>query len=238
MFVDNPTWIEETFDKKLKDVDLGAVDRCQVVLEFVSELIHASRISRMSFIDWGGGYGLLTRMARDRGLNFKNFDPYVDSLFAGPANLPTLEPCQLILAGEVFLHLENPLQTLLELLKYAPIIVITAVVPPKNLQSDWWYLMKSTGQHIAFFPEKSLEKMALLAGVHLTSDSQFFHVFSKEKLNFSSRLVVNYRGIAFLRSYLRVGARNLMRALGRSKSLTEGDQTELIESRDEIERAE
>ena len=229
-WVMDPVWLEDSFGAELNNLDIGAVDRCSVVLDFVEVLIRREKISAGTFVDWGGGYGLMTRMARDRGLDFRNFDPFVKQLFAGPAQLETMVPADLVVASEVFLHLPDPVAALGDLIASGSRVLLTAVVLNGVPEKDWWYLMPSTGQHVAFFTPGSLREMARRTGSTLATDGRFFHVFSREKMRLSSRAVVRSRSLAYslaMLNHLRFVA---LRAMGRNPSRTPGDQQLMMQS--------
>ena len=229
-FVANPFWLSGSFYETLQPLDIGTVDRCSLVLDFVQAITRVSSWRADSkFIDWGGGYGLMTRMARDRGINMANFDPYVQPLFSSPANLDNLCPAQVIVASEVFLHIENPLDVLDQLLSFSPVVIITAVVPPDRVSPDWWYLMPDTGQHVSFYPVSTLKKMAEITRTHLISDGRFFHIFSRKELPFRTRTIVRSRFLTFGISYVLNGLLLASRSLNRSRSLTQIDH-EVIRS--------
>ena len=223
-FVINPNWLTGSFTETLQQLDIGTVDRCSLVLDFVQTVARVSSWpARSRFIDWGGGYGLMTRMARDRGINMANLDPYVQPLFSAPANLDKLCPAEVIVASEVFLHIEKPLEVLAQLLSFSPVVIITAVVPPDHVSPDWWYLMPDTGQHVSFYPISTLKKMAEMTGTKLMSDGRFFHVFSRTELPFRTRALVRSRFLTFASSYVLEGLLLVSRSLNRSKSLTQID---------------
>jgi hypothetical protein len=229
-FVVVPTWLGGSFSETLQSLDIGTVDRCALVLDFVQTVARVSswHIDNR-FIDWGGGYGLMTRMPRDRGMNMANFDPYVQPLFSAPANLEKLCPAEVIVASEVFLHVENPLDALAQLLSFSPVVIITAVVPPDHISPDWWYLMPDTGQHVSFYPVSTLKKLAEMTEAKLLTDGRFFHIFSREELPFRTRAVVRSRFLTFGISYILDGLSLATRSLHRSRSLTQSDH-EVIRS--------
>lgn len=224
----DPTWLEESFGVELNSLDLGSVDRCGVVLDFVEVLVRREKISNGTFVDWGGGYGLMTRMARDRGLDFRNFDPYVRPLFAGPAQLKAMESADLVVASEIFLHLPDPVASLSELLQSGERVLLTAVVLKGVPERDWWYLMPSTGQHVAFFTTGSLREMARRTGSTFVTDGRFFHVFSKDKMRLSTRAVIRSRSLAYSLAMLNHLRLLVLRALGRNPSRTPGDQQMML----------
>lgn len=228
IFVQEPIWLESSFHDELNVLDLGSVDRCGIVLDFLEVLVRSERLASSTILDWGGGYGLLTRMARDRGLDCVNFDPYVNDLFSGPARVRTEVTAGLTVASEVFLHIPDPLSALNNLLAYSDIVLVTAVVPPLDISDEWWYLMPETGQHVAFFPVSALEELARRSGTRIHTDGRFFHVFTRRPLRLRTKLVVRSRAVAYGTAILVHIRRQIRRSVGRNPSLTPADQRELM----------
>lgn len=225
-------WLEQSFSEELNELDLGSVSRCLLVADFVSA-VFAPRHCDYRILDWGGGDGLLTRLLRDRGINCKWFDPYVKPRFVGDALYQSKSHVDVTVVSEVFLHLTDPVSTLRSLLSDSDVVVATAVVPPKKLNSEWWYLMPDTGQHVSFYPKSALRALARQTNSHLCTDGRFFHVFSHGRLPFAKRLMIKVRALAFVFAYLQHGVGMLRVALGRSVSLTPSDQKRLIDARRE-----
>jgi hypothetical protein len=134
-------------------------------------------------------------------------------------------------ASEVFLHLTDPLYALRSLLAISEVVVITAVVPPKQIEPNWWYLMPESGQHVSFYPIVSLKELARLTGTQLSSDRRFFHVFSHRRLSIWTRTLIRLRFLAFGVAFVQQGSRLVRTALGNSNSLTLADQARLIQKR-------
>ena len=222
--VKDPAWIDGSFGPELNKFDLGAIDRSLIVADFVEVLSHLVTGMRTSSLDWGGGYGLLTRMCRDRGSNMTNYEPFVRPLFSGPAQVYELHYCDLILASEVFLHLTEPLTHLTRLLTYADSVLVTAVVPPHRISTNWWYLMPQTGQHVSFFPIKSLEELASKTNTFLYTDKRFFHLFSRRRLSIFQRTAITWRPLLYFLVFCFQIKRTVFRAGGKSVSLTPSDQ--------------
>lgn len=231
MFVQEPVWLESSFHDELNVLDLGSVDRCGIVLDFLEVFARSERLASSTILDWGGGYGLLTRMARDRGLDCVNFDPYVKDLFSGPARVTSEVAAGITVASEVFLHLPDPLSVLKILLKHSDSVLVTAVVPPLDVAANWWYLMPETGQHVAFFPVSALEELARHTGTRLHTDGRFFHVFTRRTLRVRTRLLVRSRVATYGLALLGHVLRQVKRSMGRNPSLTPADQRELMEQR-------
>ena len=103
-YIANPHWLDESFSSELNDLDIGSVDRCLVLADFVEVLIRSMKSSKSRFLDWGGGSGLLSRIMRDRGLDFVSHDIYTRPLFVESSSNLNSETFELITMSEVALH--------------------------------------------------------------------------------------------------------------------------------------
>jgi len=227
-FVKNPHWLAASFSSELNDLDIGSVDRCLVLADFVQVLIQSMNNPNRRFLDWGGGYGLLARIMRDRGVDFISHDIYTRPLFVQPYQIEENDFFGLITMSEVALHLTDPVPIFADILKFTNTLVFTAVIAPDVIPNDWWYLMPDTGQHVAIYHKETLQALAHKLGVHLTSDGRYFHVLHRERLNLKSRLVIKFRAFAFGLVWLNTAVRFIKRGLGKSSSLTSGDQINMI----------
>jgi hypothetical protein len=72
--------------------------------------------------------------------------------------------------------------------KYSDTIIFSTLVLPKQLPStnDWWYYAFHHGQHIAFYPVKSIQILAEKFGATFYSNGTNFHMLSKKKFNQTS----------------------------------------------------
>jgi hypothetical protein len=128
MFYPDQDWIKESFSEKLNSLDVGSVDRVLFVSEFLTELIFAQKLTNETFIDFGGGYGLQTRVLRDRGFNFKNYDPYVVPIFCADFQARLDESFRLLSLIEVCLHFEDPIYEFRKLIQIADYLFFTTVI--------------------------------------------------------------------------------------------------------------
>jgi hypothetical protein len=229
VYANNPEWIQGSFTKQLNQLDLGSVDRSLILADFMEVFCRSNNLRGAKSLDWGGGYGLLTRIMRDRGFNFFNYDPFVEDLFSGPSVGSPDEKYDCICISEVLLHLPDPRSTLKQLMGQCDYLLVTAVVPPSDISSSWWYLMPDTGQHISLFPVKTLKSIADQIGVHLTTDGRFFHLFHTPHMSFLRKTILRKRAFVFgLATWFSV-KRNVLRGFGRTESLTKRDQDVLIQ---------
>ena len=227
-YISNPHWLDESFSSELNDLDIGSVDRCLVLADFVEVLIRSMKSSKSRFLDWGGGYGLLSRIMRDRGLDFASHDIYTRPLFVESSSNLNSETFELITMSEVALHLVDPVPVFTKIMESTDVLVFTAVIAPTVIPNDWWYLMPDTGQHVAIYHEETLQVLAKKLGVQVTSDGRFFHVLHRKSLGVKSRLLIKSRPLAFAFAWFYATARLAKRGLGRNESLTPADQARLI----------
>ena len=227
-YIANPHWLDESFSSELNDLDIGSVDRCLVLADFVEVLIRSMKSSKSRFLDWGGGYGLLSRIMRDRGLDFVSHDIYTRPLFVESSSNLIIETFELITMSEVALHLVDPVPVFTKIMESTDILVFTAVIAPTVIPNDWWYLMPDTGQHVAIYHDETLQALAKKLGVQVTSDGRFFHVLHRKSLGVKSRLIIKSRPLAFAFAWFNATIRLIKRGLGKNSSLTPADQAKLI----------
>jgi hypothetical protein len=139
------------------------------------------------YVDAAGGYGLLTRLMRDRGFEFYWQDKYCPNILArGFEYSQGQEGCESVTAFEVLEHLVDPLSFINDSLKTTgakSFIFSTELYegsPPEP--KDWWYYSLATGQHIGFFTRKTLETLAKKLGLTYLS-SNGLHIFSQKPIN-------------------------------------------------------
>jgi hypothetical protein len=227
-FIANPHWLAESFSSELNDLDIGSVDRCLILADFVEVLIRFQKWSKLRFLDWGGGYGLLARIMRDRGLDFGSHDMYTRPLFVEQSEISESDTFELVTMSEVALHLTDPVPVFKKILESTNTLVFTAVIAPNKIPNDWWYLMPDTGQHVGIYHQETLEALANQLGVRITSDGRFFHVLHRERLGIKSHLVIKFRPLVFAFAWFHATARLVKRGLGKNISLTPADQADLI----------
>jgi hypothetical protein len=226
-FVENPTWLAESFKSSLNQFDVGSADRSLIVSGFVRSVFSRRKASAVKVLDFGGGDGLATRTLRDAGLDCRWEDPYCQPVFAVGPDHSQINRFDLVFMSEVALHLTDPLETIKTLMSRSDRLLMTAVVPPESITTDWWYLMPQTGQHVAFYPVKTLKWIASELSVHLVTDGKFFHLFSSVPPSLLERARFKVPQIAMLRwKALEIGDL-IRRGLGRSKGLTASDQQAL-----------
>jgi hypothetical protein len=196
----DPDWLDAAYADPIADIDVGLASRCIMLARHAEAIIRAERLGDRRHLDYGGGYGLLTRLLRDRGIDMRHYDPYAPNLFAqGRDGLPTASyGCVTMI--EVLEHLLDPLETIRSLSTRADLIVVSTVLVPAGRTdiSDWWYLIPDLGQHVTFYTVSALQAIATECGYRLTTDGMGLHVFSTSRLRPLARIAVRHHRAADL----------------------------------------
>ena len=204
---DAPTWLEEAYSDAIAKLDIGLLDRCQILANVTAMVLRSERLRGGSFLDWAGGYGTLTRLMRDRGFDFAHSDPFASNIFAegherpsdaeGPG--PDVERYDLVTAFEVLEHLEDPVAALAPLARSTDLLLMTTqVLPdPAPRPGEWDYYALETGQHITFYTGSSLEHLARRLGFDGVVTSNLVHLFHRGKVSATTRALVRRPGVAY-----------------------------------------
>ncbi|QEG00963.1 hypothetical protein Mal15_50390 [Stieleria maiorica] len=182
---EEPYWLEEAYNHAIIPSDVGLIARNERLSRVVDRLLRYVYPQAFYCLDYGGGYGMFTRMMRDRGHHFLHRDPYCQNLFApGLEGEPSAGGFDFLTALEVFEHFDNPHRELQVLDATADHwFVSTEPVPdPAPQPGQWWYYVLDGGQHISLWSKRALQTVAAHYGRQLISH-RGVHVFSKTKTN-------------------------------------------------------
>jgi hypothetical protein len=160
---EKPYWLDEAYQEAISDTDTGLVSRNVANSALLEVILAGLSIEKGKFLDVAGGYGLLTRLMRDKGFDCYTTDKYCRNLFA-----KTFEPspqfaADALFAFEVLEHVEDPLQFLGEVFnQYSckTMIFSTLTFAYPIPSKDWWYYSFESGQHITFYQPRTLSLLA------------------------------------------------------------------------------
>lgn len=159
-----PYWLEEAYAPRGIGFDGGMATRTiQIVIDTLALLYQLKMDGKKLYIDFGGGTGLFTRLMRDHGFNFFHYDKYEQPYFSNPYNLNDLASFRphVITAYEVLEHLPNPAEVLDDFFRRTPELILFGTdifhVP---VDPSWPYLALPSGQHVFFYSETGLNKIA------------------------------------------------------------------------------
>ena len=99
------------------------------------------------FLDYGGGYGLFTRLMRDVGFDYYWSDPFTQNLFAKGFEFDSrYGEFELITCFETFEHFTDPMRELTSMMKFSSnIFLSTELLPiPIPSPSEWYYYAPET----------------------------------------------------------------------------------------------
>jgi 2-polyprenyl-3-methyl-5-hydroxy-6-metoxy-1,4-benzoquinol methylase len=220
---ETPYWLEEAYNSPITSTDIGLLYRNQSVIPYIENLInHFIKEQEKRYLDYAGGYGVLTRMMRDRGYNFYRQDKYCQNMFAEYFDLDNLTNQErrfdLVTAFEVFEHLTKPAKEIKGMLEYSSNIFFSTELQPKNDLENWWYIAPESGQHVSFYTLKSLEILAEIQNMKLFSNKKNLHYITSNPTmtNFKFKLI----GSSIFNF--------LSRRIKRNHSLISSDYTNLI----------
>lgn len=183
---EEPYWLDEAYSSAITKLDVGLTHRNLMLSGSVGKLLLDYFNYNGVFLDYAGGYGLFTRLMRDKGFNFYNTDKFCQNLFAEYFDIKDL-PCktkfEAVTAFEVLEHLVNPIKDIQEMLEFSENLIFSTELQPQTIEkiSDWSYFSTETGQHIAFYNEASLKVIAKQLGFNFYTDGKFLHLFTKKK---------------------------------------------------------
>lgn len=180
---ETPYWLDEAYSDAIISTDIGLVSRNQRFAKIASRLLRHAFPSVEQCVDYGGGYGMFTRMMRDLGHDFAHYDPMCQNLFAkGLEAEPQGHRYGLLTAFEVWEHMAEPHQDIAKMDAMADHwLVSTLLVPDPAPQPDqWWYYVLDGGQHVALWSQRALQAVASQYGRHLVSTKHGLHLLAKE----------------------------------------------------------
>ena len=176
----SPDWLKEAYRDAITATDLGLLQRCVRSARRIRSLLAAAGVVRAPVLDWGGGYGTLTRLLRDAGIDCLHWDPHCRNLFAqGFEACPTSNRWGAVVALEVFEHLLDPWEFLHEATSISDLVIFSSeVVAEPAPPPGWHYYAIEHGQHVGFLSKRGLDLVAEKTGMHAMS-LRSLHVLSR-----------------------------------------------------------
>lgn len=187
LYTESPYWLEEAYEDSITNVDTGIMKRTVRNVLITNVLMHFFFNKTACYLDYGGGYGIFTRMMRDLGYNWLWYDKYSENLVARGFEYNQQQGVKLITAFELFEHFDSPIEELEKLFSISNNILFSTLIYDKDLKyknfEDWWYYVPETGQHIGFYSQRTLEYLAKKFNVYYYKISDDLHLFLNHRLN-------------------------------------------------------
>lgn len=187
---EEPHWLGEAYSSAITQLDIGLPYRNYTLADRVGKILAENFDTKKIYLDYAGGYGLFTRLMRDKGFNFYHTDKYCQNIFANYFDLQDLKDnskFELTTTFEVFEHLANPMEEIKQILEFSDSLLFSTELQPKNISKvdDWSYFSTETGQHVSFYSSAALEYIADKLGYNFYSDGNFLHLFTKHKFGYN-----------------------------------------------------
>ncbi len=162
LFVKEPFWLEEAYSDAIASIDTGIMLRNMEMVEKADFLISTYYGKEHFFLDYGGGYGIFTRMMRDRGYQYLWYDKFAEPLLARGFEYCN-QKITAVTAFELFEHFIEPIKEIEEIFKFSKEVIFSTVCYGTDLKlpdEEWSYFAYESGQHTVFYSEKTLKFIA------------------------------------------------------------------------------
>jgi len=181
-----PFWLSEAYRQVINDSDCGILSRNLEYRRISSTVLFFLFGRARQFLDYGGGYGIFTRLMRDVGFDFYWHDKYACNLISKGFEWPEgMWDIELVTAFELIEHLEYPLLELEKIFIISRNILFSTFLLPDPVPhaNDWWYYNPHHGQHISFYSLKTLGFIAKKYRLYLHSNKRDLHLFTTKYIN-------------------------------------------------------
>jgi hypothetical protein len=201
---EKPYWLEEAYKESINITDTGLIGR-NINLSKVVSILCYFLFNDKKYLDFGGGYGILTRILRDVGFDFYWHDPYTRNLFAKgfEYNLENRERLEAVTSFETFEHFPDPVNEINKIVNISDnVIFTTELYNHKNVPDteEWWYYSLEHGQHISFYSLETLKFIAKKYNMNLYSNKRDIHLLSKKRSKIKIYLIfILFNNSAFFR---------------------------------------
>ncbi len=181
---EEPYWLKEVYSNSVSITDTGIMLRNITCSKITAVVLYFLFKKFNKFLDFGGGYGIFTRLMRDIGFDFYWYDPHSINLLArGFETKNKNYKYELVTAFEVFEHFAEPIKEIESMLQFSGNILFSTELLPSTLPKprEWWYYALKSGQHISFYSYRTLKCIAQKYNMNLCSNGENFHLFIKNR---------------------------------------------------------
>lgn len=215
-------WLKEAYSDPISIIDTGIMVRNIDSSKITAVILYFLFNKYGKFLDYGGGYGIFTRLMRDIGFDFYWHDLYSPNLVArGFESKSNSLKYELITSFESFEHFTEPIKEIESMIQFSDNVLFSTDLLPSTLPKpeEWWYYALEGGQHISFYSYKTLRYIAQKYNMNLCSNSRNYHLFTKN-------CKINNKLFNFLLKYQKYGLFFYVKK--KMKSLTVDDMNLLI----------
>jgi hypothetical protein len=185
LFVTEPSWLNEAYQEPINIYDTGIIARNLGLSKKTAIILYYLFDHRGQFLDYSGGYGILTRMMRDIGFDYYWCDQYANNVmsrgFEGKIHDARYE---LVTLFEVLEHLSFPLDEISKIFKLTDNILFTTALLPDPIPQleEWDYYGADHGQHISFYTKKTLWQISQIFRCQFYQIQKGLFLFSRNNI--------------------------------------------------------
>lgn len=195
MQTETPYWLDEAYANSINLTDTGYVTRNVFLSKKILLLFLMLFDKQAVFLDYAGGYGILTRLMRDYGLDFYWSDLYTKNIFAQGFAYDEIKSKDIaaITCLECFEHFVSPREELEKILCISRNIFFSTRLLPAGKIPDgsWEYYGFDHGQHVAFYSLKTFRYLAAKYKLNYYTNGADLHLFTaKKKAGFLFKLAL------------------------------------------------
>lgn len=187
---EKPYWLDEAYSSAISSSDTGIIARNEILSKVATFILRCCCDKNGKFLDFGGGYGIFTRMMRDYGFNFFWYDKYASNILARgfEGDIGSGKIYSGITSFENFEHFEEPIKELKLMLELSDFILFSTHLLPDQIPApdQWWYYCLEHGQHVSFYSKKTFEYIAGEMNLQFASNGVNIHILAKKQ--FSNKL--------------------------------------------------
>lgn len=117
---EEPYWLNEAYRSPISIIDTGVMSRNIGSSKITSVVLYFLFKKFNKFLDFGGGYGIFTRLMRDIGFDFYWYDPHSTNLLARGFEIKSKNyKYKLVTAFEVFEHFTEPTKEIESIIQFS-----------------------------------------------------------------------------------------------------------------------
>jgi hypothetical protein len=182
---EEPTWLDKAYSDVIAKSDIGLIWRNIHFSDLLEKFLLNMYPQTGRCLDFGGGYGMFTRIMRDKGFDFHWQDDFCKNMFAEGFEGSLNDQYDVITAFEVFEHLPDPHETISKLIEKCQVLVFSTEMNDEVKDfENWWYRAELSGQHVSFFSKGAMMYLSDKYKVnYYTCDNGALRILSKIKFD-------------------------------------------------------
>ncbi|MBS4062394.1 MAG: class I SAM-dependent methyltransferase [Bacteroidetes bacterium] len=181
---EEPYWLDEAYSESINVSDTGYIQRNINLSQKLTILLALFFDRKEKFLDFAGGYGVLTRIMRDIGFDFFWDDKYTKNLFAKGFEYQKEWEYEAVTSFESLEHFVDPIYEIEYLLKISKNLIFSTELLPNPIPKpqDWSYYALDHGQHISFYSLNTFKFIAKKYNLNY-ANLNGLHVLTQRKIS-------------------------------------------------------